>query len=554
MLWGDATAAIVTVNSSSEIVGCSFRRAVETINTGTNLNNGCSAHGVLGDDDEIRFSVNNLLLSNNSVVFTKPVKINVDSSARISIALTSMPAPLFQVDNASIVIQGFEINDQVVVSPDGGRDLIGLIDVLPNSQVTLKDCLFSRNQLGVLNHTNENASRLLSVSGANAVMTIDNCKLQENQIGSFKSHEFIGTENSAKLEIIDTEIFSASSELVVNGITAFGRVKNINAVDSELLIRNSTISNSNFIATPDLNISASIRTRIENTRFSSDSSLFTQGAIMIDDRSGGGEIDITDTTISSYSIGISSMSSILNLQRTVVSQQKGTGIRVNGGETNVLNSTIRNAREAGIEVSGQNPQSLLIVNSTFSGNGVGIKVAAPMTSVIVANSTIVRNVPFFSSQVSGANISGDAVTFINNIVAGNNGSQITLVGNTVNNDFNLIGDDSDIIENQVSAGFVPGLNSVVASSNGNVPASVSQIVRPISNSGNNIPIHLLPANSPAINVAAELSCQLFTGGSDQIGNPRNDGECDIGAMEFFEEDEACYVVKTKEAKVVAFCL
>ena len=57
--------------------------------------------------------------------------------------------------------------------------------MLPNSQVTLKGCLFSRNQLGVLNHMNENASRLLSVSGANAVMIVDNCKFQENQIGSF---------------------------------------------------------------------------------------------------------------------------------------------------------------------------------------------------------------------------------------------------------------------------------------------------------------------------------------------------------------------------------
>lgn len=508
------------------------------------------------------FFVNQVVLT-DQVRISAPVYVNKNGSQRVSFSKTFDTGAMLFIESDGVTIENFEITNQTALSNTNGP-FPALVTT--TKQTTLKNCVLSGNTLGSLTHTNQVFSRLILVESPTGNLLIDNCDIRENESGNTTNNELISVDNEARLEIHNTVITQ-------NNLSQGELISSRNR--SRLIVNNATISN-NVATRGNILILNSLASRISNSKiFSNFAGAIQPGTIRVNGTENNAALDIVDSDIyANNGHGIFITNADVNLRRTTISGQLNERIGIafgatEGKESNIkiFDSTINENSGPGI-LGGvfeepNSKASLIVTNSTISGNlknGVTVFTSGAQRTIDVSivNTTIANNQGLsFGTAGSGVDITLQTgnVNFVNNIVTGNaSGAQIRLAGLTVTNDFNVIGDSRDTIENQVSPGFIPGINSVIASSNGNAPSATNRIIRPLNNNGGQTNTHALPANSPAINTGAQFFCQLFTEGLDQIGNPRNDGQCDIGAMEFFEDDETCYVVKTKQAKVVTFCL
>ena len=92
-------------------------------------------------------------------------------------------------------------------------------------------------------------------------------------------------------------------------------------------------------------------------------------------------------------------------------------------------------------------------------------------------------------------------------------------------------------------------NIIGTSDEQNIP--LGQILLPLENNGGPTQTHGLPASSPAINAGDNASCLT----TDQRGEARDDGACDIGAVEgVVESDETMFVIPLPNGKTVIFGL
>jgi hypothetical protein len=189
----------------------------------------------------------------------------------------------------------------------------------------------------------------------------------------------------------------------------------------------------------------------------------------------------------------------------------GAGLATSGGQLRITNSTF--AR-----------------NSTSNGTG-GLSLDG---AAIILNSTIAENTGLFVGGLSA----GPAVTLQNTILAHNqplsSGTPADCAGTPVSLGHNLLG-DSDLTNAQAFSGCTPGATDITATSDGNTPTALANILTPtVANNGGPTLTYNLVAGSPAID-AFTTDCPA----TDQRGFLRPvDGNgdtvaaCDIGAVEF----------------------
>lgn len=202
-----------------------------------------------------------------------------------------------------------------------------------------------------------------------------------------------------------------------------------------------------------------------------------------------------------------------------------------GGNTFLTNSTVsgnRAATGAGIYNS---RSSLVAENSTFSANvghsPIGNNLGHEFYNGFQGLATLINSTVVGATSTSSIQ-SQNRLTLKNSIVVNSIGTACVSL--------NVEADASNIISD--------------GSCNTNALAVDPQLM-PLTDNGGPTLTHALRSNSPARNRGAVSDCPS----TDQRGVERilSDGSCDIGSFEFID-DEACFVVRAADSKVVAFCL
>ena len=245
----------------------------------------------------------------------------------------------------------------------------------------------------------------------------------------------------------------------------------------------------------------------------------------------------------------------------------GGGIFIEGElNLSIVSSTISNnsavSTAGGLYLS---ETTASIVNSTISENrsytpyggdsgGIAMRLNSDLN---IAHSTLSDNF----SYVGGAAVSvfGDSMLKLDNsIVAGNYvryGLEIAALS-TEHIDFlgvNFLGENSRTTAQVIGDGIDIG-NSILGTSDGTLPTSLRKLISALGDNGGLTKTHALKAGSPAINSAANANCGPGKAVQiDQTGELRNDGRCDIGSVEFINDD-LCIVVKAANEAVAVFCL
>lgn len=254
----------------------------------------------------------------------------------------------------------------------------------------------------------------------------------------------------------------------------------------------------------------------------------------------------------------------LTLQSTTISggvaeDSEGGGIHVAGGGSLTLVDSTVSGNGANYGAGLFNAGTATLTRSTLSGNGAsdfggGLYNAGTAT---LTDSTVSGNGGFYGgglhnkgaltlthSTVSGnnashggglSNLSGTS-TLSRSLIAGNgvgSGPEVNRTGGTVTaSNLNLFG-HSGLTNAQAFYGFTPGGTDLTATSNGNTPTALTDILGPLAFNGGPTQTYALVDGSPARDAYVPDgggSCGVAT---DQRGvlRPRF-GDCDIGAFEF----------------------
>jgi len=325
---------------------------------------------------------------------------------------------------------------------------------------------------------------------------------------------------------------------------------------------------------------------IRDTLFSNNRSTETfsgGGAIL----NGRGELSVIDSVFTGNQssgvggamvVGSNTTTTIRNsLFSENVSDGNGGAIHVGSTATiSIYDSTISNNSAdtvgfgygGGIALSGSggNDINLSITNTTISGNaarrggGIGLDNLNPFED---------SNLTIINSLVSG-NSSTDMSTSSQEISFGP--QEISLILQN-----NLIG-HADYTTAQAITGDSLNFNSnILATSDGDTPTALNNILLPLSLNGGLSATHALPPSSPAIDAATDGTAvnggfiNFYLPGCrgeeigpisppppyrpDQRGISRPlGGACDIGSFEAEVVDSQCYVIKAANGNVAAFCL
>ena len=203
--------------------------------------------------------------------------------------------------------------------------------------------------------------------------------------------------------------------------------------------------------------------------------------------------------------------------------------------------------------------AITLGNSTVSGNGAeyGGGISAYESMVTLDNSTISVN----RADTDGGGLYADSstVSLNNSIVSGNiaTGVGAEIYENSVvfiSNKANLLGHagitNSEAFADAAYFTPVPYGDFDATSDYGNV--SLSSIQSSLQDHGGPTLTHGLVKGSPAIDAGDNINCPL----TDQRGEPRDDGKCDIGAFEGFVliDGQICYVINGVNGNTVVFCL
>lgn len=191
--------------------------------------------------------------------------------------------------------------------------------------------------------------------------------------------------------------------------------------------------------------------------------------------------------------------------------------------------------------------STVTANSTSRGAGIHTQSG----SATLSNSTVTGNSA--TDYAGGLYVEGaGTIKIYNTIIAGNTGHFAEVyslgVASITSNGANLFGDSRHVNNAAAFYGFLPSVSDINANQNGdNIP--LKAIIGSLSSNGGPTKTHALVANSPALDSANNADCTSF----DQRGVARDDGLCDIGAVEGVAED-ATFVVPIGNKKSVIFTL
>jgi len=225
--------------------------------------------------------------------------------------------------------------------------------------------------------------------------------------------------------------------------------------------------------------------------------------------------------------------------KTTISGNKariGAGIEMFGAAVTLVNSTVSgNSTGGGVLFEGyDNNSRLMMTNSTLSGN-TGGGVICRDGSATITNSTLTGNagggvvnscdqgtVSLARSVIAGNTAPGGAEVF-------NNNGSITAAS------FNLFG-YRGLTNGQAFENFTPGPTDITATSNGNNPTALVNILNPtLANNGGPTRTHALVGGSPAVDAVMD-TCPPPRRDQRGVRRPQggnNDGVAirDIGSFE-----------------------
>jgi hypothetical protein len=224
-----------------------------------------------------------------------------------------------------------------------------------------------------------------------------------------------------------------------------------------------------------------------------------------------------DSTISGnggtglISFGGGAGNSTFSVNRSTISGNEGSGVAVGYDSSATLtNSTISGNESTGVDCLGCFRASL--TNTTVTGNGFG--------GVFVHFDGFVT---LTRTMISGNTAPGGAEVF-------NDGGSITAVS------FNLFG-YRGLTNGQAFENFTPGPTDITATSNGNDPTALVNILNTnLANNGGPTRTHALVGGSPAIDTVTDGTCPPPIRDQRGVRRPQdgdNDGAaiCDTGSFE-----------------------
>ena len=543
----DASVAgtIFVNNGNDDGAGCTFREAVQIINTGTiDFSQGCSNFlFALGINDRIVFEnrANGLrqfeesVITQGPITITRPMEINLEGLAvqftgngdsRL-ISIDSSDDPIFTDSSINVTI------NNVTLTGGSTTDNGGAILVTNGANVTISNSTISNSSANrgggvfsnedstlVLNNTTVTGNSSVNGGGGidlnlRSVITLNNSSVSDNDAGS-----------------------------IGGGIRAAGNSR-------ITLDQNSVISNNEAVGTGG-------------------GVVITNGSLTINNS------EIVDNKTSATGGGLSLNSTTVGITNSVISKNmanasSGGGIAASSSTVELDNSTVSEnyAYEAGgglFVTSG----TLLIDNSTISGNtnfdnGGGGIAAYQGSTVTLDNSTVSANQTNSSGNLGGGIFADDSspLTLRNTIVAGNRSLMNSSLGNELaisilnaESTNNLIGDSSLTTDSAfTNSGFLE--SNIIATSDGDTPTSISNILAPLADNGGPTLTHAIVRFSPAIDAGDCTNASVDS--LDQRGELRTQSiACDIGAFEsqlsLEVDDSTFFVVPMPNGRAVIFSL
>lgn len=547
-------AATITVSNTGDLSGCTFRNAVENFNTGLNQNNGCLVEGALGTDDRLEFSVDTVSLSSGAVTIENDLIVNRAGSLRVEFLSSITNQPIIEILDSAVTLNRIEINDSVSTAA------IEAPLSIEDAQVTMNDCSFDNNTgnselLDIrLSTVTINNSHFTNNTGGGAINTSASDLFMNGSTVSggwvpgggggarfaFGSVVLTGSrfennlavQSGGAIDAQDVDLTLNNSQILNNSVTNYAG-GGINMSGGVLNVNGSTISGNvgqNGVAKGGGMFIRGATATITNSEISNN--LASEGA--------GLYLSMDDGSFSGVNSSITLVATTISHNQA---SAKGGGIlsqpTLNNG---TLRLTLRNST----------------VSSNTSADSTGGIYALNDTNLYVLSSTVTKNTA--ANGAGGLLSAGGTARLYNSIIAGNTNLASTgindavLFFSTYNGNSNLLG-TSNLTTAESVAGFVLGSNAITATSDGSNPASFSEIIGPLRRNGGPTHTHALTEGSPAIDNGSEPLCAFTVGEFDQRGRNRLDATCDIGSVEFFEQDDSsCFVVPISQGKATVFCL
>lgn len=278
----------------------------------------------------------------------------------------------------------------------------------------------------------------------------------------------------------------------------------------------------------------------------------------------------------------------------------GGALYANLNSNTILRKTLfldNSAEQLGGAIDVFTRATLSVYDSTISGNaarnetGGGISVSGRSDmNITVTNTTITNNEARVGGGigVNGFDTHADSTfAVVNSLISGNSGLEFSCCSRqeiSFGSDADLLSFSNSLIGHTgittaqaLSTGLILDASNILATSDGDTPTALNNILLPLANNGGLTRTHALVPNSPAIDKATDGTVvqvfvfSLYVPGCrgdeigpampippyrpDQRGIDRPSGSaCDIGAFEFEEDESHCFVIKAANNKVVTFCL
>ncbi|MGQ0700370.1 MAG: choice-of-anchor Q domain-containing protein [Panacagrimonas sp.] len=234
----------------------------------------------------------------------------------------------------------------------------------------------------------------------------------------------------------------------------------------------------------------------------------------------------------------------------------GGGI-YNGDTMSLLNSTVSGNAAGDDGGAIYNDGSLTVVNSTLSANRAGVydpggdgggiyneRVLSLIHSTVTGNTAVSDGGGLYVEQ-------GSVLTMQRSLVSGNFATNLgdeirRVTGGTIVANASNVFSHSAVVNADAFRNFTPGASDRNASSNGNIPTPLSDILDvTLADNGGPTRTHALVAGSPAIDIVAGSLC---AGTTDQRGVNRPKGAgCDAGAFEVGVNTADLSILKTASA-------
>ena len=560
-------ASITVTNGGDASNGCTLREAVAIVNAGSNQSNGCvvdTRNDRLGVNDTIEFNVSSdsISLTAGEILIASDVSINPGGSA-ITID-GNRNDRLLNINDANVLIDSLTLINGVTNSA-GNAGNGGAISAY-SSTLTINNSNITGN--GAVS----GAGGGISVNRSSTV-TLNNSSISDNYangIGggvdvSFSSTLSLNNSNVSRnvsefcgggIHLRINSVLTATNSSIEENITFRGGGGIYSSNNSVVTLANSTISGneaSSFIYDTD---GGGIDAR-SSTVTLSDTTLSDNYA----DGGGGGinaesstvtlSKSVVSTNTSRYNAGLAAVYSQVMIDDSTISEN--TAASANGGiftissSLSVTNSTISENLASVNGALSAVQSSVNITNSTISGNSAFSYVGgiySSESSLTLTNTTVSENTALY---FAGINVNYGSIDLRNTIVSGNSASarinEMRLNGVVVTARSNLIGDSSQSLEQAIEAtqgsyGFEsPSFGNIIATSDGNAPTAVTDIILPLANNGGPTQTHALIVDSPAVDAGNSAFCAANpVNNLDQRGESRPVGDnCDIGSFEGEQE-------------------